>query len=54
MLLLPGSPRPVTKALASGFEETATQRISLAEDDPDIVYLFFHGLYDPDPVFSVL
>ena len=43
-----------TKTLTSGFEETATQRIPLPEDDPNIVHLFVQWLYDPDPAFSVL
>jgi hypothetical protein len=42
-----------TKILGSGFEETATQRITLPEDDPSIVHLFVQWLYDPDPTFSV-
>jgi hypothetical protein len=41
-----------TKILASGFEETATQRITLPEDDPSIVHLFVQWLYDPDSTFS--
>jgi hypothetical protein len=40
--------------LTSGVEETATQRIPLPEDDPNIVHLFVQWLYDPDPTFSVL
>jgi hypothetical protein len=41
-----------TKTLDSGFEEAATQRIPLPEDDPSIVHLFVQWLYIPDPTFS--
>src|SRR5437016_3447586 len=43
----------LTKILGSGFEETATQRITLPGDDPSIVHLFVQWLYDRDPTFSV-